>query len=229
MDTLVSVRRDRQLGAAWLPEQPTVSRRLAVADDPLEMLRAGICPFCGAGPFTVVALHTRPIHGVDRFALRDQFGLTYSTSVCDPAHSRSLAKLAIERLRRNPEWLRKFSGPGAQGKHVLSEAGIAARNENLRLAREAAAQTRAASKRSKPHPCIRCGKTIARAKDGRLCSDECRAEHAVARYAAVAERNRERAAERPRIVPTCHPEREHAGLGLCASCYGREWRSRAKS
>lgn len=50
------------------------------------------CPLCGAGPFAVVAQHTRIAHGVTARHLRDLLLLPYRQSICDPAHSALMAQ-----------------------------------------------------------------------------------------------------------------------------------------
>ena len=45
---------------------------------------AGMCPFCDAGPFKIVAGHTNRAHGVDRKKLRDLAGLTFTASITAP-------------------------------------------------------------------------------------------------------------------------------------------------
>lgn len=45
---------------------------------------AGTCPFCPAGPFAMLPVHTSKVHGVDRYALRDLAGLTGQDPLCSP-------------------------------------------------------------------------------------------------------------------------------------------------
>lgn len=64
--------------------------------DWLAAVKQGICPFCGAGPFIVVASHVQRMHGYDRREFRDMLGVYYGDSICDPDHS----KLRAEHSRR---------------------------------------------------------------------------------------------------------------------------------
>lgn len=56
-----------------------------------EAIRAAIeaqtCPFCGKGPYKVVAGHTKRVHDIDRRQLRDMAGLRLVDSICAPEHS----------------------------------------------------------------------------------------------------------------------------------------------
>jgi hypothetical protein len=56
-----------------------------------EALRSAIeaqtCPWCGAGPFKVLAAHTNKAHGVDRSELRRLAGLNSGASICSPEFS----------------------------------------------------------------------------------------------------------------------------------------------
>lgn len=60
---------------------------------------AGICPFCGLGPYKLLASHTNRAHAVDRKELRERAGLTYRTSIIsdeDRATKSANAKRAYE-------------------------------------------------------------------------------------------------------------------------------------
>ena len=79
----------------------------AGTDDPLailtpervrEFLSAYLCPWCGAGPFKVVALHTNKFHGVGRIELRDAAGIPRSSKITPREYSEKLAGLHGERL-----------------------------------------------------------------------------------------------------------------------------------
>lgn len=50
-------------------------------------VEAGMCPFCGRGPFKVVSVHTNKKHGVDKFELRKLAGMTRNEPTCLPAFS----------------------------------------------------------------------------------------------------------------------------------------------
>ncbi|GAW54732.1 hypothetical protein PD653_2146 [Nocardioides sp. PD653] len=47
-------------------------------------VEALLCPWCGKGPFKLLARHTNHAHGIDRNELRDRAGLTYSASISSP-------------------------------------------------------------------------------------------------------------------------------------------------
>ena len=57
-----------------------------------EHVEVGTCPFCGRGPFVVLAIHTARAHGVDRFELRALAGLMkYESITPTDFHSRMSA------------------------------------------------------------------------------------------------------------------------------------------
>lgn len=59
-------------------------------------IEAQTCPFCGAGPYKVLAVHTSKIHGVDRRDLRELAGLNGSARICAPEFSERARQLAHE-------------------------------------------------------------------------------------------------------------------------------------
>lgn len=52
----------------------------------IDAIRAHIdaqtCPFCGAGPFKMLPVHTNKAHGVDKWELRDLAGLSVTDPLC---------------------------------------------------------------------------------------------------------------------------------------------------
>jgi predicted RNA-binding Zn-ribbon protein involved in translation (DUF1610 family) len=71
-----------------------------VAPSP-EAVRAAIvaqtCPFCGRGPYKVLAVHTNKTHGVDKRELREMAGLTLGVSICSEGYSARARELASGR------------------------------------------------------------------------------------------------------------------------------------
>jgi ribosomal protein S27AE len=142
---------------------------------------AGICPFCGRGPFQVLAGHTQKVHGVDRFELRELADLTYSTSILDERTREAFSARAKARLAAG---IPLPTNDGARKKRRLSPAGkrIAAEKllrfaeqlgpEGLSRQRTAAARL-SGELRRKPHPCPACG-TILPTAHPITCSPACR-------------------------------------------------------
>jgi hypothetical protein len=66
-----------------------------------EAVRAAIaaqrCPFCGGGPYKVVAVHTNKTHGIDKWELREMAGLTTRDSICAPEYADRARELAVQR------------------------------------------------------------------------------------------------------------------------------------
>lgn len=204
-----------------------------MTDEPTrEQIRAGIeaqvCPWCGAGPFKILAGHTTRLHGVDRNQLRDLAGVFYSTPVCAP-------EVTEDCRERNHRYIP--TPPGKGYRKVLSEAAKeanrrrldAVRSEEQQKAAAAAAHTpEAKAKRSetlrKVHADrrggeLRCG-DYRRYATGCRCTD-CKADHA--RYF------REQRAK-AHCAACGHPRESHNGathIGFCdtSSCNCRRWRN----
>lgn len=70
---------------------------LAKAGDWQEAVQRGLCPFCGEGPFAVVAMHVNRRHGLNRREFREVLGVPVSASVCHPEHHARLASEARQR------------------------------------------------------------------------------------------------------------------------------------
>lgn len=87
-----------------------------------EAVRNGVCPFCGSGPFVVVAQHVRHAHDMNRREFRDLLGVFYSESICDPAYSAALAARSRAAFREGRTGIHPYT-PGTK-KH-LSSAAIA--------------------------------------------------------------------------------------------------------
>lgn len=73
----------------------------AVVAPSKEALRAAIesqtCPWCGRGPFKMLASHTNREHGIDRVELRDLAGLPRRSSICSPETSEISRRALVER------------------------------------------------------------------------------------------------------------------------------------
>lgn len=91
----MSVRVERRLGQ--VTDIATRFPRVRT-DDALAAVRMGVCPFCGSGPFVVVAIHIQSKHGIDRKELRDWLGLFLGEQICDPTHSKVLSDSARRAL-----------------------------------------------------------------------------------------------------------------------------------
>lgn len=68
-----------------------VAGRLAApsADAIRGYIAAQMCPWCGAGPYQMLATHTNRAHGIDRHELRELAGLLKGAKVCAPEITRS--------------------------------------------------------------------------------------------------------------------------------------------
>lgn len=97
---------------------------------------AGICPFCGAGPYKVIAMHTSRAHAVDGQELRERAGLFYSDSITDPQYHEERSALSKRQFKTGQTGL---TG-GHSGPHKLSPAAIALQAEKAKKGRQAYAE-----------------------------------------------------------------------------------------
>ena len=67
----------------------------------LEKARQGICPYCGKGPFIIVATHVARIHGLDRFEFRNDIGAFLSDSLTDPDWHTDRSEWAKDRYQKD--------------------------------------------------------------------------------------------------------------------------------
>lgn len=105
----------------------------------LSCIQSGVCPWCGRGPWKVLATHTRSAHGVTGQQLREQAGLTKYASICDPQHS--AARAEMRRGERLPDVAYDRT---RHKKRTFSAAGLDAQRAKLAAVRDPE-QSRAAS------------------------------------------------------------------------------------
>lgn len=147
----------------WVTADGTLYPR-EKADDWKDAVRQGLCPFCGAGPFRVVAAHTNQMHGIDTRLLRDMTGFTYTESICDPVTSQRLSVIAVDRGTDHLTDVRR--GPRRPARR--SRAGQDAISTAVALSdRRAVAEAQ-----RRPHPCPICD-TIIPTSEPRTCGGEC--------------------------------------------------------
>lgn len=146
-------------------------------------IEAGQCPWCGRGPYKLLAGHTNKCHGIDKYELRELAGLMYHVSICDP----ELAATQSENAKR-----RGSGGAVASATRMQRRRMSTAGREALRQARLAnPEQLSAAGKVGGPiggairgeqmkkprKPCVVCGNEIpfiCGNIDWKTCSPECR-------------------------------------------------------
>jgi hypothetical protein len=125
----------RQLGPGLLAELRTVEKQVAggmvdAVPPSQAAVRASVaegkCPFCGAGPWKMLPVHTNKIHGVDKWQLRDMAGLSTNDPLCDPE---TLAKCREHGLR-NPESHARAT-EAARGKRRRNHRTAAGRARNV--------------------------------------------------------------------------------------------------
>lgn len=161
-----------------------------------EVVRAHIeqqlCPWCGRGPFQVVALHISQTHGIGKKELRDLAGLKSNDSICAPGYSEVRKRLAVERdaISAVHEAVREGRAVTNPKHKVFTQAGLAALRESSR--RQAArinampfnpGPKRGGAKRGEQlmkerGPCVICGEQVPREYPHKYktCSPKCRRE-----------------------------------------------------
>ncbi|MHA6764773.1 hypothetical protein [Streptacidiphilus sp. PAMC 29251] len=147
-----------------------------------EAIAACLCPFCGRGPYKVLALHTGNRHGIDRHELRRLAGLVKHASICSPEYGDGQRTLLAKRGGMEPR-----ERPKKGRKVVVSDAGRkvmrdnAAKNlhpttEQRHEGAVRAGAIRGEQLRKERQPCVTCGGEIA-FRPGKTqlktCSDAC--------------------------------------------------------
>lgn len=166
------------------PVAPTFSPEVVKAH-----LDQQLCPWCGRGPFKVVALHVSQTHGIGRKELRDLAGLKANDSICSDEVSKHRRQLALER-----DAISAVHDAIASGRAVtnpankrFTEAGRAALRESSRkqIARVNAMPVNPGPKRGgatrgeqmmkERGPCVVCGRQVPREYEHKrnTCSPEC--------------------------------------------------------
>lgn len=147
-----------------------------------QAIESGICPWCGRGPFKMLAGHVNGQHGIDRFEFREMAGLTRHTSICDPAFADERRE-HIRRVGIKPPPARRgrnltISTAGreqmranAKATHAKMKGTEAARQGGL-----AGGRVRGDQLRKERQPCVVCSGDIAFVP-GRVqqktCSKDC--------------------------------------------------------
>lgn len=121
--------RDNDEGRPGVVERPSSPVSVLALQDAISVQA---CPFCGGGPFKVLAAHTNKQHGVSASDLRKMAGLGSDASICDPDASRG----ARDRLVARPDFeeLAKRGGMAALAAgahHVAREASMAKTRDAL--------------------------------------------------------------------------------------------------
>lgn len=92
-------------------------------------IEAGLCPWCNAGPFKVLATHVFRAHAVTGIELREMAGIVKTASICDPAHA--AAKADALRGQRLPDSAYERNKKPRR----YSKAGLAVQRAKLESAR----------------------------------------------------------------------------------------------
>lgn len=173
-------------------------------------IEAQMCPFCGAGPFGVLAGHTVRAHGIDRTQLRSLGGYTAKESICSPdAHARFGAH--TQRLQGGGKLWR---GNSLHGGHQLTEEG---KRRQAEKNRKRGARIREMYE-ADPDICVSCGAAISydkhRVANGPLltCSDECN------RARAAKKTLEQWASDRAAIARAKCPTPPERVIRFCAAC-----------
>lgn len=122
-----------------------------------EFITAQICPWCGEGPYKVLAGHTSPTHGVDRFELREMAGLMKYEPICDPQISEEWSRMRAGRRPTEEALKRARSAPrrlSAAGKASARARLAAVASPEQRQAATAAAMAKRAERDAEKYEAI---------------------------------------------------------------------------
>lgn len=136
-------------GQPWTRHGATARRRQeqskdstgAGTNDPIALLTpqkirdivgTGVCPWCGEGPFKVIAAHINKAHGIERYELRKLALLPKSAKLTGESFSRKLTEIHGERLR---EMNRSANTP--ERAKAIASLGREARSQILKIERDA--------------------------------------------------------------------------------------------
>ena len=143
---------ERHLGWVTLNGQRYPREKAA---DWLDAIRKQLCPFCGEGPFTVVAMHVTKKHGIDRLELRELLGIGVDESICDPRHSAVISSYVSDRIRNGQQ----------------DQRAISAMRDRSRPNRKTLADVIAHPRRVRK--CTNCGASYYHDRGRKTCSDAC--------------------------------------------------------
>lgn len=135
-------------------------------------IEAQMCPFCGEGPFGVLAGHTVRAHGIDRVQLRSLGGYTVKESICSPKSSAVARNRTVSLHAEGKLW----AGNPLTGGSALTNEGRRRRAETAELRRRRSRENYEAN----PDRCEICGTALPyekqRAAHTRTvtCSEDCR-------------------------------------------------------
>lgn len=99
-------------------------------------VEAGICPFCGQGPYKALAIHTGKAHAVDRFQLREMAGLPYSASITSPEYHAEVSERAKKQFEAGLTLRPEHIEAGRRKKRKLSPAAIEMQRQKAQRSRE---------------------------------------------------------------------------------------------
>jgi len=197
-----------------------------------DQIRAGIeaqiCPWCGAGPFKILAGHTTRLHGVDRRQLRDLAGMFFKDPACAPE--------VTEAFRERAKQSARVPTPSKGYRKNLSEAAAEANRRKLDAVRSPEQRAAATAASHTPEAKSKRSATLrqrAAERWGEMKHGTERCYHAGCRCgdckAAHAQHFRERRAE-AHCRACGHARESHNGsshIGACGtqSCSCRRYRS----
>lgn len=89
-----STRQERRLGWVTQNDQQFEAPKAA---DWQQAIAQQVCPFCGEGPFTIVAQHVWRRHGIKSVDLRKMLGVGRNESICDPGYSAFVSRSTMDK------------------------------------------------------------------------------------------------------------------------------------
>ena len=99
-----------------------------------QAIESQVCPWCGAGPFKMLPVHTNKAHAIDKWELRDLAGLSSQDALCAP-EARAAMSAAYDKERGAA--IRAARASTVYRKPRRTRAGLERNKESLRAWEEA--------------------------------------------------------------------------------------------
>lgn len=143
-------------------------------------IKAQVCPWCGRGPFKVLARHVSVAHATSPDELRVLGGFGYSDSICDPSFAAELSSIhkAMDKshLRGVTPAKTKRLSPAGKRRQQANARRLVMTTDQRRQAGQAGGRTRG-QQLQKERVCVVCDatwrNTAGRYRKAKTCSDEC--------------------------------------------------------
>lgn len=127
-----------------------------------------VCPFCGKGPYRVLAAHTSHQHGIKTEQLHDLARIPYSKSICSPEVSAQKSAVSKEKWPTGGRpWTPAHAKPRrSEAKKDIDEQRVVHGRKRYdkgcrcEMCRAALAAHMRHMRQLHPKPCLKCGRAV---------------------------------------------------------------------